>query len=518
MKTKIYILLYTLIWFFSVPCVAQRQVTKDDAINIATSYIQRDARRSIEIAKHSFYSEQTHTQDTLFYDIVFNDSIEVLVSGNQSCRPILGYFINKSGIPILQDTTNIPDGLKFMLSEYRKQLEYGFLHNLPIHPEWQSINGKALSDWNVVVGPLLSTKWGQSESNDDIDNMAYNYYVPTESCQAGHHCPAGCVAVAMGQIMKYWNYPVYLQNRSDQFDWCNMRDSLITTSANYEKERNAIAYLLWQCGLAVDMDYCSDEPCEASSSSNSSIDDALIDVFNYSSDADYKTKAMHLSEWTNLIKSDLDNGWPVIYGGLHLGGGHSFVCEGYTSDNMFLFNWGWCGNYDGAFSLDALNIDPDHTYNLFQDAVFHIHPNASVSVSHCDFTLPLWVHYYSYYTVYQNTNPAPYYNIPKTATNLTSVPESFQASWRTIPTGTTTSYEAHNSVTLVPGFHAERGSNFSVRISSCKECEESRQESPAYSKGAIQYSNPTSSYITDCNINEDQKIKVYPNPTDGFYR
>ena len=48
---------------------------------------------------------------------------------------------------------------------------------------------------------------------------AYNYYVTEthDNCSCNsQRCPAGCVAVAVAQIMKYWNYPVYLPNQTYQ--------------------------------------------------------------------------------------------------------------------------------------------------------------------------------------------------------------------------------------------------------------------------------------------------------------
>jgi hypothetical protein len=76
-----------------------------------------------------------------------------------------------------------------------------------------------------VVPPLLTTEWGQSYSNDWWDCNTYNYYVSAthDSCDCDIHqkCPAGCVATSMAQIMKYWNYPVWIPNKVEQYDWCN---------------------------------------------------------------------------------------------------------------------------------------------------------------------------------------------------------------------------------------------------------------------------------------------------------
>ena len=62
------------------------------------------------------------------------------------------------------------------------------------------------------------------------------------------------------------------------------------------------------------------------------------------------------SEWEQMIYDNLKTVGPILYGGgSMLGGGHSFVLDGYDGNGMFHFNWGWSGMSDGYFSLDALN-------------------------------------------------------------------------------------------------------------------------------------------------------------------
>lgn len=48
----------------------------------------------------------------------------------------------------------------------------------------------------TVIAPMIKVRWGQQEP--------YNYYTPMES---GKHCPTGCGATAVAQLMSYWRYP-----------------------------------------------------------------------------------------------------------------------------------------------------------------------------------------------------------------------------------------------------------------------------------------------------------------------
>lgn len=60
-------------------------------------------------------------------------------------------------------------------------------------------------------------------------------------------------------------------------------------------------------------------------------------------------------QWAALMRKELDAKRPIQYAGYGSGGGHSFVCDGYTSNGYFHFNWGWGGSSDGNFLLHALN-------------------------------------------------------------------------------------------------------------------------------------------------------------------
>ena len=55
------------------------------------------------------------------------------------------------------------------------------------------------------------------------------------------------------------------------------------------------------------------------------------------------------------MKDELNNSRPIQYAGYGGGGGHTWVCDGYDSNDFFHMNWGWGGAYDGYFSLNSLN-------------------------------------------------------------------------------------------------------------------------------------------------------------------
>lgn len=329
-----------------------------------------------------------------------------------------------------------------------------------------------------------------------------------------NHCVAGCVAVAMGQVMYYWKYPVMKKIREIQFDWCNMTDKLYTNNPTYTKSRDAISYLLLECGESVDMEY----GCDGSSASTEDAVDALVYKFDYKSTMDYKKRIWYSDdEWKDMIREQLDAKRPVIYCGHRTGGGHSFVCDGYGEYGLFHFNWGWCNfnNENDYYTLDYLIPNGNH-YEYRHAAIFDIQPDEYQD--YCDYTLCL-DDFYGFHLL----NPHPLYTVtPKTMTKLISASSFTPSSWRTIPSGATAEYVAHKEVVLKPGFTAQYGCNFTARIEPCVSCEnrleqtaetQTDEESPSMRSQTNNHSNATAKDGTI--VNGKTGMRLFPNPTNG---
>lgn len=157
-----------------------------------------------------------------------------------------------------------------------------------------------------------------------------------------------------------------------------------------------------------------------------------------------------------------------------------------------------------------------------QAAVFNIHPE--INEDYCDFELPLEIHYRFYYNVYGNSTPAPYSNVPKTFTRLKSSSNNpqYQSSWRTIPSGATSEYVAHEEVVLRDGFYAETGSNFYAHIVPCESCNEDRMTNDMADVVGVVDENSFDSIPVpkllqgDVFSSEDAMLSVYPNPTNDL--
>ncbi|MDE7414186.1 MAG: C10 family peptidase [Muribaculaceae bacterium] len=206
------------------------------------------------------------------------------------------------------------------------------------------------------IAPLTKTRWNQE--------APYNDKCPIYE---GRRSVTGCVATAMAQVMKYHNYPekgkgshtykwptggtdLSYDFSTTTFDWSNMTDTYNDASTQVQKD--AVATLMLACGISVDMDYTPGESSAASVKMGS----ALLTYFDYDNALWMPMRDFYgLYEWEDMIYADLEKGLPVLYAGQGTAGGHQFICDGYSSDGYFHFNWGWGGLSDGYFLLTALN-------------------------------------------------------------------------------------------------------------------------------------------------------------------
>lgn len=536
---------------------AQISVTDLECRTAAVNYAQHYMRFR-NISDSNIVSIYDYKEDSkmLLKEVRFDNGLLIILSAHKNCKPVLVY--STSDQPILSKITDLPDGLRCFIDNYCGAIRFAVdsLDSQLINTEWSRLLELPIFDsltrTNQIYGPFLTTRWGQTSSNDNNDCNAYNYHVETTSelcnqCES-NNCPTGCIATAMAQIMNYWKYPVYLPYRTEQFDWCNMPEGLYkiingVNNVNYETERNAIAKLMAACGQAADMDYCCKDTwylSERCASFTFPVDarKALVKSFGYHSDADVKRRFYYSTKkWKRMLVDDIKNERPVLYSAVsyknetenYHKGGHAFVCDGYDEDTeMFHFNWGHKEDYTNTWcTIDSIIEIGSYNYhwNHFERAIFKLYPDQSQD--YCNFHLRLKDYYNDYYTVLGNTDPAPHLNIPRTASMLFSVPidSSIPASWYTIPSGSASEYVAHEEIILQNGFIAQEGCSFHAYITPCESCESNtrsnekqsvsggspRQEAHDLSRFLVKTEESTHDDITDSETTP-LTVSLHPNP------
>jgi hypothetical protein len=374
------VVLVTLVVLLSLGQLFATHVDVNTAKSIGEKYVRNNMQslRGFQNSKHVLTISDDNGNACLY---IFNieDKGYYIVSADDRAKPILAYSEEGS-----IDVDNILPAMAYYLEHYKNAISYAIENDLKadaeIEKEWNAVRTRGIAERNVgkSVEPLVDLLWHQI--------YPYNYFCPTEKGGPGGHAYVGCAADVMAMIMKYWNYPEkgkgshsYIPEgypiqtvdfSETTYKWNDMPVQIFSFSP--QKEINAIAELMYHCGVSIDMKYGS----TASSGYSEMVPNAMKKYFSYTANMRHLYRDQHeLTEWEKLLRDNLDQGFPVFYAGTSsMSGGHAFLCDGYTEDGYFHFNWGWSGALNGNFAIDALN-PTGADYNVNQRAIFDVIPD-----------------------------------------------------------------------------------------------------------------------------------------------
>ena len=326
--------------FASLLPVQAKQVTAQQALYIARKYVMPN-RQSIASAQ-----TRSDKQQPIEPYYVFNDKQGkgfVVVSGDDAMGEILAYGDNGT-----LDTLNANPGVKFLLQAYRER--FAQLQQAPVTAQPAT---RAMPTYKTVA-PLLSCKWNQDKPYNK--KTGYNY--------------TGCVATAIAQVMYYHKWPIQGKGentytvRSDNkvkhadfsksyYDWANMKDEYRYYDPGTQREQDAVAKLMSDVGIATYMQYTP----YLSGAQNESAEKALRENFDYTT-AFVSRSDEGLPAFTDIVRQELINGFPVYLSGNQKGGGggHAWVTDGINEQGLFHMNFGWGGQGDAYFSLSTLSV------------------------------------------------------------------------------------------------------------------------------------------------------------------
>ena len=368
-----------------------QSISRETAHRIAETFFTQNTRNG-QGQPVQFEDITAETPFQNFY-IFSADSGFVLVAADERVTPILGYSKKSPFV-----TENMPENLRWWLEGYDRQIQEvrqrGALATDEISAKWYTLlNGESVQGNRSVVGPLLTTNWGQDDP--------YNLLCPYDE-DVGVYCHTGCAATAMAQIMKRWEhplqgkgshivrkllkkhpsyYPLEVDFGATTYDWDNMPDNGLDYDT--EEERMAVATLMYHCGVSINIDY--DYLLNGTTGDGRLVPIALAEYFGYKSTARLIRRSDYNDEeWVQILKNELnaDPPRPVYYGGHSItDGNHAFVCDGYDEeydDGYFHFNWGWDGFYNtlfsGEYSYFSINNVGPNGYNSSQSAIIGIEP------------------------------------------------------------------------------------------------------------------------------------------------
>lgn len=274
----------------------------------------------------------------------------VFISKDDDIEPVLG--ISDEDF----DVNNMPCGMKWWLNTANKSLERMKAKGITYSANPMAASGRPTY--------FIKTYWNQDKP--------FNNLCPQIN---GSAAPTGCIATAMAQIMKYYQYPAtskgtgiysvttykdkndkegttkwYKRELGHTYQWTAMLSSYGIVS---EDENDAVATLMADAGAASQMNY------QANGSGTIAWYAAkgFAENFRYDSLAisclqrDFYTDA----EWMEMVRKEMEAKQPVLYcGSDEIEGGHAFLLDGIQEDGKVHVNWGWGKSGDGWFDIDVL--------------------------------------------------------------------------------------------------------------------------------------------------------------------
>lgn len=396
----------------SVTTVHGQTVSISDAQRKASAFLSTQTAGAKGGAATELQLAYTAQDGDETYYYVFNQSGGgfVIVGGDEAARTILGYVDHGTF-----DYATAPENVKWWLGQYQQQISNAIkgvkqgIISLSQNAGAKGVNAIARAN----INPLVTTEWDQvAPYNTAIPKFypAYSYTDPNNATATG------CVATAAAQVMFYHKYPTtgtgsktyesgYGKTYSADFGSTTYQWSKMTTTYTYNSytgtdsgtgtdAENAVATLMYHCGVAASMNYCTFYN-GGSEASTTTLGQGMISYFGYDRGMTLERRDYYSDDaWAEMIYAELASDRPVIYSGSTGSAGHAFICDGYKYDDgydLYHMNWGWHGNCNGFFPLQGTAngvkaLTPDGTgsgggaagssYDQGQDVLIGIMPDA----------------------------------------------------------------------------------------------------------------------------------------------
>lgn len=329
------------------------KVDQEKAFQTAKAFVKSETRFQNAEAK------LVSASDLFIYNI--GNQGFVIISGNTVLPPVIAW----SDQGIFPDMDEAPENFRSWIAHYGEMLSYavanGIMPDAEVQKQWDDAERGIFGTRDTqAVAPLVSTHWNQ--------DCFYNEYCP-EAPGSGWggwgggpcgHAYAGCVACAMAQVMKYWDYPTtgFGSHSYTHSQYGEQSANFAATTYHWDDMPNEVwshndpvATLMYHCGVSVNMNYGPN----GSGAQSQDVETAMRSYFGYCG-AKYRQKSSYSEEaWIALLKAELDLSHPLYYSGANGESGHAFVCDGYDNNNRMHFNFGWSGSGDGYFTVADVN-------------------------------------------------------------------------------------------------------------------------------------------------------------------
>lgn len=342
---QFYVYLITLI-IFSSSQILGSQIDELTAKTAAQNWLKKVGSGGMQLA-HTYTFNKDNSP--LAYIFSSGDHGFVIIAATSLHKPVIAYSATSS-LEIPHNLLSGPLGKLIEISvtnSLKSDTRSDYCQRLwaDILEPNEQLRKKAQT---TSVQPLLTAQWNQ--------NYPYNMFCPTVGGQATY---AGCVPVALAQIMHYYKYPpcgignminlgLWASFQNTIYNWENMPPTVTDDS-----DAEDVARLIFHVGMA-----CGTEFGTGGSGTEIYDDKLVADFFGYK----FVRQSVPENRGALLdsIKLLLSNGNPVYMSG----GGHAFVIDGIDESDLVHVNWGWSGIYDGYYDIEVLNPGDKDFSNL----------------------------------------------------------------------------------------------------------------------------------------------------------
>jgi hypothetical protein len=369
MKATTYIRLIVLIAFLLISNARlySQKVSPSEAIEAAAAFLK--ISKDTDKSKLTVADSMTMDNQTLFYHISVGNQGFILISADKRAFPVLAYSQQNDF-----NLEELPDHVNEWIGDYALQIaEINSENNhnaFPEHPAWSNLQNIKSGSGELQFTPLTLSNWHQG--------VFYNDSCPAAAAGPNGRTYAGCVPVAMAQLIYYHRSPSsgtgthsYTLN-----NYGILKANFESTIYNYDgmlirpdRHNTFLPQLIYHCGVAVEASFSP----TGTGAQTEDIPAALIQYFGYQPDAEFLVKSAFADpEWKQMLRNNIDSLHPVIYKGSSGWLGHAWVCDGYEED-FFHFNWGWGGFANGFYYLENLAVGGNN-FSSSQGAIFGLAP------------------------------------------------------------------------------------------------------------------------------------------------
>ena len=341
----------------------------------------------------------------------------VIIAGDDNVQPILA-ISDENAFQV----EGMPSNVRAWMDYIKGYVRSATTRSPEVAQQWAQLTAtKAPVDSAGLTNKSFTSRtvqWNQTAPANELAPKVNAYQ---------NQAIAGCVPVAMAEILTWFKWPNVGVGSTDSYDsamyntngtlagykhmdaydlatnfsmtsdeWTSLKalDTYSDFQTCTEPIRSKLAQLVYVCGLLVNANF-NDGDHLGTSANVEVIPKAFAEHMTYNSGSYMDFLSNHtIREWNTILKTQvLDH--PVLYSGQASSGsgndvGHAYVIDGYATlgvEDVFHFNFGWGGNCNGYYYASYQNLNPirDYVYNLNLEALIDFTPGAGTAIRRLDF-------------------------------------------------------------------------------------------------------------------------------------